>query len=411
MNGSIDDALPSSAASSSAAQVASLYSNTSHGNLPAATPLTIGSSGTVDLGAFNQTVLSLNGNSGSMLTNGGASLATLTVTPAASTTAVYAGVIQNGSVSGTVGLTVNGAGTQILSNANTYTGPTTVLGGNLRLTSTGSLASAVTVGGSGSSGTPSLSGTGNAAGTVLVNGPSPGVAGHLAPGLNTSGNGGAIGTLSTGALTLNAGSILDFDFGTGGSGGGANAGNSDLVAVNGALTFPAAGSVTINLADNAGANGLGSFGLGTYKLFTASSTPNFTSSSLVVGTSALTGRVYSFTSTGTEVDMTVNVLSWSATAATSAWGTASNWNGNAIPGALGTTNNLGAATFNTNSTTLLVAPDNTRNLQNIVFDSAAVGAYTIGTTGGFALNLTSGGGVQMTTSTVATTEIVNARRS
>ena len=54
-----------------------------------------------------------------------------------------------------------------------------------------------------------------------------------------------------------------------------------------------------------------------------------------------------------------------------------------------------------------LAIDAGRNLQNITFDFATVGAMTIGTTGGNALHLTSGGAIT-TTALVAATETVNA---
>lgn len=391
LNGSLDDVFLTSSALN-ASQVAALYANNPFGNLPATTPVTIGNGGVVDLNAYNQSVASLSGVAGAIVTNGGSTASVITVAPAAATTTTFAGVIQDGA--GGTGLTVNGSGVQVLSGANTYTGPTTVLGGELRLAATGSLAAAstVTIGGSGASGTPTLSGTGSAAGTVRINGPSGGVAGHVAPGLNTSGNFGAIGPLGAGNLTLNGGSILDFDFGA--------PGQSDDVVVGGVLTLPTSGNVTLNL------NNVGGMALGTYKLFTFSSIANFNPTAIVVGTSSLSGKSYSFTNTGSELDVTIGAKEWSASAATSAWQTSTNWVGGAIPGATGTTTNTDTATFDLVSTTQTVLPDAGRNLQNIVFDSAA-GPYLIGATNGAALHLSNGGSIQ-STSSVGNTETVNA---
>jgi fibronectin-binding autotransporter adhesin len=401
-NGSLDDTYVIGSALT-ASQVAALYTDTSNANLPVTTPLTIGAGGSLDLNGNNQAALSLSGVSSAVVTNGGSGTSSiLTLTPTATTS--FAGVIQDGS--GSTGLTINGPGLQELTGTNTFTGPTTVLGGTLRIASTGSLSAGttVTIGGSGASGTPTLSGTGAANGAVQVNGPSGGVAGHIAPGINTSGNFGAIGTLTTGNLTLNSGAMLDFDFGAPGTGSGVNAGQSDRIAVAAALAFPATGSVTLNMAD------VGGLGVGTYKLFTFGSISDFSPTVISVGSSPLTGKSYSFTNTGSEIDLTIAIQSWALGATTSAWQTAANWTGGAIPGSTSSTTNTDTATFNinpTNPATLAVAPDSGRNVQYVVFDTASAGRYVIGTTGGNTLHLTTGGGIQ-TTSTVANTETVNA---
>jgi autotransporter-associated beta strand protein len=93
-----------------------------------------------------------------------------------------------------------------------------------------------------------------------------------------------------------------------------------------------------------------------------------------------------------------------------------NWStGNHLfPGTVNTTTNTDTATFNISggnpTITLnpsLISGGTTLNVQNITFDTASVGAFTIGTTGGPTLRLTNGGTIQMT-STVANNEIVNA---
>ena len=89
------------------------------------------------------------------------------------------------------------------------------------------------------------------------------------------------------------------------------------------------------------------------------------------------------------------------------------WVGGVVPGSTGTTTDTSTATFNQTVTTgfgitgspLLVDPG--RNLQNVTFDTAAASPYVIGTTGGNALLLTSGGTIQ-TTATVANVQTVNA---
>ena len=53
----------------------------------------------------------------------------LTINPSGSST--FSGAIQNGS--GTIGLALNGNGTQVLAGSNTFTGPTTITAGTLNL--------------------------------------------------------------------------------------------------------------------------------------------------------------------------------------------------------------------------------------------------------------------------------------
>lgn len=96
-----------------------------------------------------------------------------------------------GSMSGTGRLVKTGAGTVVLSGANTYTGPTSILSGKLSIN--GSVSSDVTVGGSGT-----LGGSGTINGNALVNG-------ALAPG-------NSIGTLTiAGNLTATAGSTYQVE--------------------------------------------------------------------------------------------------------------------------------------------------------------------------------------------------------
>ena len=88
-----------------------------------------------------------------------------------------------------------------------------------------------------------------------------------------------------------------------------------------------------------------------------------------------------------------NVGTWSPTATSSSWASATNWNG-PDPGAIIGTTNGDTALFNAASTTTTVLPDSGRNLANITFDGTAP-SYTIGAAGGNALLLTSGGTIQI----------------
>ncbi len=97
---------------------------------------------------------------------------------------------------------------------------------------------------------------------------------------------------------------------------------------------------------------------------------------------------------------------WRDTPADGAWENTANWVGGTPPGATGTTTNPDTATFSSSSTTTTVVPDADRNIGGIAF-SGTPAAYTIGTTGGNALRLSSGGQIQ-TESAVDNTQTINA---
>jgi fibronectin-binding autotransporter adhesin len=139
---------------------------------------------------------------------------TLTVTNASGT---FAGLI-----GGSGGFVKQGAGLFILSGNNSYSGDTTVAGGELRVN--GSVASAVNV----QSGA-TLSGIGSVAGLVTVQS-----GGTLSAGQSP-------GTLTLGALNLNAGSTSIFELGSPGVVGGPT---NDLVNVTGNLTL--GGTLSVN---------------------------------------------------------------------------------------------------------------------------------------------------------------------
>lgn len=92
-----------------------------------------GGFGTLDLQTFNTTIngLSSVGNGGKVTSSAGAGTTTLTVGDA-DASAYFGGVIQNGA-SRTLSLTKTGTGTQTLGGINTYTGDTTINGGELIL--------------------------------------------------------------------------------------------------------------------------------------------------------------------------------------------------------------------------------------------------------------------------------------
>jgi autotransporter-associated beta strand protein len=192
--------------------------------LGANTPLrlngsTTGSANAVwDLGTGSGTLLTNNagaynlgevrGNATTRLEGSTGTGATTFVIGGLNTSSTFDGVVANGSGGGTTALTKTGTGTLTLTNTNTYTGATNVVNGRLLVNGSLNAASAVTVGNTLQTGaTPVLGGTGTVNGIVTVLGDSGGAgsAGHLAPGES-------VGTINVGGLTLEGGSIGDFEF-------------------------------------------------------------------------------------------------------------------------------------------------------------------------------------------------------
>ena len=172
----------------------------------------------------------------------------------------FAGVISgNGSVK------KQDNGMLILSGANLYTGDTSVAGGELRVS--GSLTSSVTV----ESGA-TLSGTGTVAAVQAAAGA------NVAPGASA-------GTLSTGSMTLNATSVLNFELNAPGTVGGSV---NDLIQISGDLTLDG----VLNISD------LGDFAAGTYTLFTY--TGNLTNNALTINNKP-PGFLYSIDATQAHV--------------------------------------------------------------------------------------------------------------
>ncbi|TFT99967.1 transporter, partial [Polymorphobacter arshaanensis] len=143
-----------------------------------------------------------------------------------------------GPIGGAGSIAKVGTGNLVLTGASTYTGATNVNAGTLSVN--GSLGNTAVTVASGAT----LGGTGSIAGTVTVaNG------GILAPG-------NSVGTLSVGALNLNAASVLNWDLGQAYAVGGVY---NDLVKVTGNLVLDGLLNVT-----NSNSFGLGVYQLGTY---------------------------------------------------------------------------------------------------------------------------------------------------
>jgi fibronectin-binding autotransporter adhesin len=109
------------------------------GRIPAATPLSIASSASFDLGGATQTVASLSdsGGGGGTVTNSSSAAAMLTITPSSGSTTF------SGAIRGAVGVVKDGVGTQVLAGASAYAGGTTVSNGTLLVN--GSITGAVSV--------------------------------------------------------------------------------------------------------------------------------------------------------------------------------------------------------------------------------------------------------------------------
>jgi autotransporter-associated beta strand protein len=150
--------------------------------------------GTVTFSGTTPTIGGLSGavNLATKFTTGYSSVTALTLNPQTGVTANYSGNITNGAANMT--LTKTGAGTQILSGANTYTGNTTVSTGTLLINGSTSASSAVSV----ASGA-TLGGNGTIGGATTITG-------ILAPGnsigtLNVTSNVTWVGAASAGATT------------------------------------------------------------------------------------------------------------------------------------------------------------------------------------------------------------------
>jgi len=104
---------------------------------------------------------------------------------------------------------------------------------------------------------------------------------------------------------------------------------------------------------------------------------------------------------------------WLSSPTSSDWVTSvgvNNWStgNNTFPGSISVVTNLDTATFNTASTqTAITINSASLNIKSLTFDTVNAAAYTIGSTGGNSLLLTSGGAISMNAA-VANTETVNA---
>ncbi len=181
----------------------------------AASTMTIAAAGTLDLGGFSQTTSAVTGEG--VVTNGAAHASMLTTGD--DTVQTFAGTIRDGM--GSTALTKQGAGTFILTGANTFTGGTMITGGSLQLGNggvTGRIAGNVVDNGSllfNRADTYNFAGTISGSGSVSQQSPSTGtlvLTGTNSYSGNTSVDGGTLqantaASLGTGAIAINAGQL------------------------------------------------------------------------------------------------------------------------------------------------------------------------------------------------------------
>ena len=181
--------------------------------IPAGNVVSVGSGASFGLSA-NQTIAGLTG-SGLTFVFSGAS-ATLTLSPSAGQSNTYAGSFDPNGGTGVMALAMNGAGTQILTGANTYTGGTTVSGGTLQ------------IGNGGTAGSPGTGGLTVNGGVLAFNrSDNPSFAGAV----NAGASGGTISQQSAAGVTL-----------------------TDNVTLGGNLTLLAAAGGTLNIGATANGN-------------------------------------------------------------------------------------------------------------------------------------------------------------
>jgi fibronectin-binding autotransporter adhesin len=291
------------------------------------------SGGTLNIASYSDTVAGVQLTSGAITGTSG----TLTSSSAFD---MQAGTV-SAELGGAIALNKTTGGTVILSGANTYSGLTTVGAGTLLVNNTtgsGTGTGAVTV----DSGA-TLGGSGIITGSVTNNG------------TITGGTDGAVGTLATGAITLNSGSTLKVDM---------DGATTDLLASTGAVTIEAGAQLDFNAT---------AVSLGTYTLMTYSSRSGSFS---VTGLPA--GYVLNYDDTALTLDKDLGAVSdgsWNVDAS-GLWDTDSNWAASTVANGPNQT-----ATFNNDITgDRTVTLDSERYIGNIVFEdgnTGTAGGWTI----------------------------------
>ena len=262
---------------------------------------------------------------------------------------------RDGLIYGAGGLTKNGVGTLILTNANTYSGGTIINSGHLQVNNTsgsGTGTGAVTVNSGGTlSGEPTATGfttPGTISGAVTVN------------------SGGQIdvrsgGTFSFGGLALNAGAITNFQLGT--------LTTTPVINITGTNTLSLAGLSTINIANFAGG-----IAAGIYHLIDYTGTALTDLSNLQLGSTAGGAFTYSLSNNtaNTSIDLLVSTSSmqW-ANDANGNWSSTGNWTNGIAPDSIGAAANF----LNIINAPRTVTVNGAFTVGDLTFDNA--NSYTI----------------------------------
>ena len=244
--------------------------------------------GAVTLAATTPTFGGLKGGAAlaSVITNGYSSVTTLALNPGTGVTNTYSGSIANGAAN--MNLVKIGAGTQVLSGANTYSGNTTISAGTLALGPGGSIASTAKVSiAAGATFDVSAAGI-----TLSGSNPQQTLAASSASGAATI-------NAPSQTVTLNPGALLSFQAAGGPS---TTLGRIDALGASANLTL-SANAITVNVTGSA-------LAVGTYRLLdcTGTLTGMANSTPTIIGTalsSGYTATVSTTTGAGGHVDLIV----------------------------------------------------------------------------------------------------------
>ena len=319
-------------------------------------------------GVVAGTRLQLNGNevtlsgldtaatpSSAVVENASTTNVTLTVAPG-SGSREFGGVLQDGVGGGSLSLLKSGAGTWVLSGANTYTGDTSIVAGTLSLTGNGALVSGTISLASGAF----LDVSGVNSGFTLGSGQTLTGAGTLHGSMTVAsgakllpGTSGSFKTLTTGALTLNG----ELQLRVGGSF------SSDRLVMEGALTLGA--TSLIRILDNAGANGLGRLGGGVYELLYASGGVTGRFGTFVP---AVTSGGQALSYDGNRIYLSVGATTgiWIGNANDSLWNSGANWEVGQAPGMNDASRGVDSAYLFAGTAPLTITLDSTKTQLNVL---------------------------------------------